>query len=203
MAQPIGIRVMMDSFIGKNDGVPFTIPGEKGFVDGMRVISGSAIPDYAEVVENPDDPSNPGTIFHVKNPNNPAVKGYAEVTRVEEDRAEVALSNFVDPVGDYAREGDLLYNPLFTPRMTRTIYLMGRFTAPYNKEQLTMLLKRLGNKIVDKFSPGVDTVVLGNDPVNEAADGFTSVKDSEEYKEAHRLNVEFTYLNVIRDLIKL
>ena len=66
-----------------------------------------------------------------------------------------------------------------------------------------LLLKRLGNKVVDKMSPGVDTVVLGNDPVNEAGDGFTSVKDSEEYKEAHRLNVEFTYLNVIRDLIKL
>ena len=145
----------------------------------------------------------PGTMFHVKNPNNPAVKGYAEVTRVEEDRAEVALSNFVDPVGDFAREGDLIYNPIFTPRMTRTIYLMGRFTAPYNKEQLTLLLKRLGNRVVGKMAPGVDTVVLGNDPVNEAGDGFTVVKDSEEYKEAHRLNVEFTYLNIIRDLIKL
>ena len=145
----------------------------------------------------------PGTMFHVKNPNNPAVKGYAEVTRVEEDRAEVALSNFVDPVGDFAREGDLIYNPIFTPRMTRTIYLMGRFTAPYNKEQLTLLLKRLGNRVVGKMAPGVDTVVLGNDPVNEAGDGFTAVKDSEEYKEAHRLNVEFTYLNIIRDLIKL
>lgn len=145
----------------------------------------------------------PGTMFHVKNPNNPAVKGYAEVTRVEEDRAEVALSNFVDPVGDFAREGDLIYNPIFTPRMTRTIYLMGRFTAPYNKEQLTLLLKRLGNRVVAKMAPGVDTVVLGNDPVNEAGDGFTAVKDSEEYKEAHRLNVEFTYLNIIRDLIKL
>ncbi|HZN40889.1 MAG TPA: hypothetical protein VFD82_18935 [Planctomycetota bacterium] len=145
----------------------------------------------------------PGTMFHVKNPNNPAVKGYAEVTRVEEDRAEVALSNFVDPVGDFAREGDLIYNPIFTPRMTRTIYLMGRFTAPYNKEQLTLLLKRLGNRVVAKMAPGVDTVVLGNDPVNEAGDGFTVVKDSEEYKEAHRLNVEFTYLNIIRDLIKL
>ena len=170
--------------------------------DGKIIVARNGVP-MGFINLGRKDLLQPGTMFHVKNPNNPAVKGYATVTRVEEDRAEVSLSNFVDPVGDYAREGDLLYNPLFTPRMTRTIYLIGRFTAPYNKEQLTMLLKRLGNKVVDKFSPGVDTVVLGNDPVNEAADGFTILKDSEEYKEAHRLNVEFTYLNVIRDLIKL
>jgi hypothetical protein len=170
--------------------------------DGKIIVARNGVP-MGFINLGRKDLLQPGTMFEVKNPHNPAVKGYATVTRVEEERAEVALSKFVDPVGDYAREGDLIYNPLYTPGMTRTIYLMGRFTAPYNKEQLTMLLKRLGNKVVDKMSPGVDTVVLGNDPVNEAADGFISVKDSEEYKEAHRLNVEFTYLNVIRDLIKL
>ncbi len=29
----VGIRVMLDTYIGANDGVPFTIPGKKGFVD--------------------------------------------------------------------------------------------------------------------------------------------------------------------------
>ena len=28
----VGIRVLLDTFIGANDGVPFTIPGRKGFV---------------------------------------------------------------------------------------------------------------------------------------------------------------------------
>lgn len=170
--------------------------------DGKIIVARNRVP-MGFINLGRKDLLQPGTMFEVKNPNNPAVKGYATVTRVEEERAEVALSNFVDPVGDYAREGDLLYNPLFTPRMTRTIYLMGRFTAPYDKEKLTLMLKRLGNRVVPKMGPGVDTVVLGNDPVNEAADGFTILKDSEEYKEAHRLNVEFTYLNVIRELIKL
>ena len=145
----------------------------------------------------------PDTVFRVKNPNNPAVKGYAKVTAVEEERSEVELSGFTDPIGDYAREGDLLYNDFYTPRMPRTIYLMGRFSAPYTKEPLANLLKRLGNKVVDKMGPGVDTVILGNDPVNAAGDGFESVQGSAEFKLASELRVEFAYLTQIRDLIKL
>jgi hypothetical protein len=145
----------------------------------------------------------PGTVFRVKSPSSSKVKGYAQVTRVEDVRAEVALMDFVDPIGDYAREGDLLYNDFYSPRVTRTIYLMGRFSAPYNKPELTNLLRRLGNKVVDKMAPGVDTVILGNDPVNEAGDGFASVQDSAEYKLASELRVEFAYLSSIRDLIKL
>lgn len=149
------------------------------------------------------DMLQPGTVFRVKSPSSSAVKGYAQVVRVEDVRAEVALMDFADPIGDYAREGDLLYNDFYTPRVTRTIYLMGRFSAPYNKPELTNLLRRLGNKVVDKMAPGVDTVILGNDPVNEAGDGFASVQDSAEYKLASELRVEFAYLASVRDLIKL
>jgi len=58
----VAIRVMMDTFIGTNDGVPFTIPGKKGFVDTKAAYSGKEIPDYIEVIENPNDPKNPGTV---------------------------------------------------------------------------------------------------------------------------------------------
>lgn len=170
--------------------------------DGKILVAKNGIPT-AFINLGRKDMLQPGTVFRVKNPSNPAVKGYATVTRVEEDRAEVALANFTDPIGDYARAGDLLYNDLYTPRVTRTIYLMGRFTAPYNKGDLANLLKRLGNKVVDKMGPGVDTVILGNDPVNEAGDGFASVQDSAEFKQASELRVEFAYLATIRDLIKL
>jgi hypothetical protein len=149
------------------------------------------------------DMLQPNTVFRVRTPNSDKVKGYATVKRVEEERAEVELRDFVDPVGDWARDGDLLYNDLYTPRMTRTIYLMGRFTAPYQKEQVVLLLKRLGNKVVDKMQPGVDTVILGNNPVNEAGDGFAEVSESAEFKLASELRVEFAYLNQISDLIKL
>ena len=144
-----------------------------------------------------------GTTFRIRTPRGNEVKGYATVTRVEEERAEVELSNVKDPIGDWVREGDLLFNELYTPRMSRTIYLMGRFSAPYNKPELAAMLKRLGNKVVEKMGPGVDTVVLGDDPLNEAADGFSAVTDSEEYKLAVDLHVEFAPLRKIRDLVKL
>ncbi|MGH7170365.1 MAG: hypothetical protein ACRELG_08830, partial [Gemmataceae bacterium] len=58
----VGIRVMLDTFIGANDGVPFTIPGNKGFVNTKAEYSQKKIPDYIEVIENPSDPKNPGTV---------------------------------------------------------------------------------------------------------------------------------------------
>ena len=170
--------------------------------DGKVLVAKNGIPT-AFINLGRKDMLQAGTVFRVRTPNSDKVKGYATVTRVEEERAEVSLANFTDPVGDYAREGDLLYNDLYTPRATRTIYLMGRFSAPYNKPELTNLLKRLGNRVVDKMAPGVDTVILGNDPVNETSDGFTSVQESAEFKLASELRVEFAYLATIRDLIKL
>ncbi len=58
----VGIRVLIDTFIGANDGVPFTIPGKKGFVDTKAEFSGKDIPDYIEAIENPNDPKEPGTV---------------------------------------------------------------------------------------------------------------------------------------------
>ena len=68
---------------------------------------------------------------------------------------------------------------------------------------LCNLLRRLGNRVVTKMGPGVDTVILGNNPVNEAGDGFASIQDSDEFKLANELRVEFTYLPKIADLVKL
>ncbi|HEY7315902.1 MAG TPA: hypothetical protein VH643_41615 [Gemmataceae bacterium] len=68
----VGVRVMLDTFIGANDGVPFTIPGKKGFVDTKAEFLQKQIPDYIEVVEKPDDPKDPGTVarmgLHLKLP---------------------------------------------------------------------------------------------------------------------------------------
>jgi hypothetical protein len=58
----VGIRVMLDTYIGANDGVPFTIPGKKGFVDTQADLKRKQIPDYIEVVEKPDDLKDPGTV---------------------------------------------------------------------------------------------------------------------------------------------
>src|SRR5262249_39523384 len=61
----VGIRFLMDTYIGANDGVPFTIPGEKGFLDTMRDFPQKDIPDYIEAIEKPDDPNDHGTVVRM------------------------------------------------------------------------------------------------------------------------------------------
>lgn len=170
--------------------------------DGKILSARSGI-DTAFINLGRKDMLQAGTIFRVRNRGSEEIKAYATVTRVENDKAEVRLSEVKDPLGDAVREGDLLYNDLFTPGLTRVVYLMGDFRYPYNKPALKTLLERLGNKVVAKMGPGVDTVILGDNPINEEGDGFLEVKDTDEYKEAVFLGVEFAPLRKIRDLIKL
>src|SRR6516225_10843484 len=63
--QKVGIRVLLDTYIGANDGVPFTIPGERGFLTKSKEILQKQIPDYIEVVENPDNPNDQGTVVRM------------------------------------------------------------------------------------------------------------------------------------------
>jgi hypothetical protein len=60
----VGLRVMLDTFIGANDGVPFVIPGKPGLLDKKQEFGQKEIPDYIEAIENPD-PENPGTVAHL------------------------------------------------------------------------------------------------------------------------------------------
>ncbi|HMC67457.1 MAG TPA: hypothetical protein VKI65_21155, partial [Gemmataceae bacterium] len=57
----VGIRVMLDTFIGSNDGVPFMIPGETKLLETKREFGEKQLPDFIQALEH-DDPSNPGTV---------------------------------------------------------------------------------------------------------------------------------------------
>src|SRR5262249_19880283 len=58
----VGLRFMLDTFIGTNDGVPFLIPGETKLCTDRKVFEGeSAIPDFIQAREK-EDLRNPGTI---------------------------------------------------------------------------------------------------------------------------------------------
>jgi hypothetical protein len=59
--QKVGLRIMLDTYIGANDGVPFTVPGRKGFVTKKEDFDGDKVPDYIEAIENPDNSADPGT----------------------------------------------------------------------------------------------------------------------------------------------
>jgi hypothetical protein len=60
----VGLRVMLDTFIGANDGVPFVIPGQPGLLSDKRDFGEKQIPDYIEALERPDL-QNPGTVAHM------------------------------------------------------------------------------------------------------------------------------------------
>jgi hypothetical protein len=61
-AHKVGIRVMVDTLIGANDGVPFTVPGLAGLVDTFRDFpTPQSVPDFIQALEVPDL-EHPGTV---------------------------------------------------------------------------------------------------------------------------------------------
>jgi hypothetical protein len=57
----VGFRFLLDTYIGMNDGTPFTIPGSPGLVRQVRDFHDAEIPDYIQALEN-FDLRRPGTI---------------------------------------------------------------------------------------------------------------------------------------------
>ncbi|MSR31475.1 MAG: hypothetical protein EXR99_08225 [Gemmataceae bacterium] len=60
----IGLRFMLDTFIGGEDGVPFVVPGTPGLLNKAKDFPQKEIPDYIQALENPDL-NNPGTTVHL------------------------------------------------------------------------------------------------------------------------------------------
>jgi phage FluMu protein Com len=61
----LAFRFVLDTFIGGNDGVPFTIPGETGLCDTCKDFAPpDHVPDFLQALERPSL-DNPGTIAHL------------------------------------------------------------------------------------------------------------------------------------------
>jgi len=60
----VQIRLLLDTYIGSNDGVPFLIPGKSDLTRGAE-LKNSEVPEYLEVIENPENPKDPGTIVRL------------------------------------------------------------------------------------------------------------------------------------------
>jgi hypothetical protein len=61
----IGFRFVLDTFIGGNDGVPFTIPGESGLCETTKDFAVPAsVPDFIQALERPSL-ADPGTVAHL------------------------------------------------------------------------------------------------------------------------------------------
>jgi hypothetical protein len=66
VAHTVGLRFLLDTFIGANDGVPFVIPGEPGLCDTLKEFNDvRSVPAYIQAQEF-DDLKNPGTVAHIQ-----------------------------------------------------------------------------------------------------------------------------------------
>jgi hypothetical protein len=65
----VGLRFLLDTFIGGNDGVPFTIPGAAKLCDTHMNLPAEAtdkkVPDFLEALEKADL-AQPGTVAHLR-----------------------------------------------------------------------------------------------------------------------------------------
>ena len=50
-AREVGLRFLLDTYIGTNDGVPFTLPGQTGLIDDSIELKGDKVPDFIQVLE--------------------------------------------------------------------------------------------------------------------------------------------------------
>jgi hypothetical protein len=60
----VGLRWMIDTLIGDNDGVPFLVPGRPGLIATPLDLRGADIPNYVHVYEN-QDIANPGVVVQI------------------------------------------------------------------------------------------------------------------------------------------
>jgi len=63
-AHEVGLRIMLDTLIGDNDGVPFVVPGRTGITDRAIRLRGAAVPDFVQALEFADL-VNPGVIVNL------------------------------------------------------------------------------------------------------------------------------------------
>jgi len=61
----VGLRLLLDTYIGKNDGPTFAVPGLPNLVDTqMDFTSAKKVPDFVEALEHPKV-EDPGTVVHI------------------------------------------------------------------------------------------------------------------------------------------
>ncbi len=60
----VGLRVLLDTCIGNNDGAPFTLPGVPELVSKCQEFKSPNVPDFVQVLERPDL-SNPGVVVQL------------------------------------------------------------------------------------------------------------------------------------------
>lgn len=94
-AKDVGLRIMLDTLIGDNDGVPFVVPGQEGIVSHAVDLRGAEVPDFIQALEFPNL-TEPGVIVHL-------TLGGADATRPD----RLVISAWCDPDAEWDYYQDL------------------------------------------------------------------------------------------------
>jgi hypothetical protein len=90
------------------------------------------------------------------------LKGWAEVTEVKANMAEVTFSGIVDRF-DPIVQGDIVYNPVYDPKTERTAVLAGRFSGQFNETELKVLLANMGITVQPSLAHDTDYLIVGSE----------------------------------------
>jgi hypothetical protein len=129
------------------------------------------------------------------------VKGWAEVTQIKEDMAEVTFSDRTDPF-DPPAPGDVIFNPLFDPSGERHAVLLGRFSGAMNEKDLRALLAGMNIQIQKNVDKNTDFMVVGSEMyVDENGQPLAQPvqpTDLPAYRDAVAQGVQVVQLNELR-----
>lgn len=130
------------------------------------------------------------------------LKGWCEVTAVENEMAEVTFSDQVDPF-DPPVVGDVIYNPLFDPKGERSAVLIGRFSGALTEESLKALLKSMNISVTKGVEKTTDFLIVGGEMYTDPENGQpleTPVQPSDLpiFKEAQAEGVQIVTLKELR-----
>lgn len=133
------------------------------------------------------------------------LKGWGEVTKVEANRAELAITDLTDPY-DYVQPGDVVINPIYDPVGSRNAVLAGSF-SDYSHNELVSLLGELGIQVQEEVGPTTDFLIVGgpifNDPeTNEPLEEPIAVEEQAQYKNAVNLQVQIIPLRDVRQFFR-
>lgn len=121
-------------------------------------------------------------------------KAWAEVTDLEANRAQVLFTDLVDRF-DPVAPGDVVVNPLFDPTGERNAVLAGRFSGTYTRDELGVLLDRVGINVQEDLSLTTHFLIVGQelyyDPVtSEPLEDPLQPEDLPVYKQAEDQSVQ-------------
>jgi hypothetical protein len=129
------------------------------------------------------------------------LKGWAEVTQIKTDMAEVAFTERTDPF-DPPAPGDIIYNPVYDPTGQRNAVLLGRFSGALSEKDLRALLAGMNIQIQKTVDKNTDLLIVGSemyvDENGQPLQQSVQPTDLPAYRDAVAQGVQVVQLNDLR-----